>query len=191
MIQNTLYALELHLKRIDARTKQIMSDKQSLLICHHANTYIESLTYQASTLQEMTQNAPEDDMQNKGQLPAVTLTCQTLHGSGESLRETIRHLEERNSRNDKELLGLRKEGIATKQCLEVCEKANDTYREIVTVGVTSQVMVTTLADLFVVKNARSKVNPQLIGCYNSEKALLEAVRKHYETVVEGTSDDGV
>lgn len=100
----------------------------------------------------MNQTASEDDMPNSGQLLAVTLTCQTLYGIEERLGETIGRLEERNNRNsgnDNELLELRKEGIATRQCLVV------------------------------VNNARSEVNPQLIGCSNLEKAFLEAVRKHY------------
>lgn len=185
MIQNTLYDIKVRLELIYERREQMTAGDRYLLICEEAEKCNETFTHQALDLQARTQNASDD----KGQLPAATLICETLHGNGVSLRETIGHLEQNNP-NYKEILELREERKATEQCFEVCKKSNDTYRKRSSVGVTSQVMVTTLAGLFIANNATSNGNSQLIGQYNSEQALSDAVREHYKAV-DGTSDYGI
>lgn len=213
MVQDTAYNLEVHLQRIDEKLAQFplgststsgtsidLKDerevtKQCLRVCEDARSYLESLTNrESSLLQEVRQNAAEDDTQNS--FEAQLLTRQALDENGDSFAGIIGHLRKRleslvlnmDARDDKERVQLQDDINISKQCLEVCKVASDVSRqkiyrigEVIADGDSDQVVVTTLADLFDIKKARSQGNSaQLVGSM-TEEALRHLTEKRYNS----------
>jgi hypothetical protein len=153
MIQTTAYNLEIQLRRIDERIKQLTAGnsntsglsidlkdekevtKQCLRICKDARSYIESLSDRESTLlQEAPQNADEEDA-----FEAQLRTRQALDKNLGHFVETIGHLqrrldslimnEEPGPGNDDERLKLEADIDTSKQCLDVCKAASEVTRQ--------------------------------------------------------------
>ncbi|KIM98314.1 hypothetical protein OIDMADRAFT_128322 [Oidiodendron maius Zn] len=189
---------------IDLKDERAVT-KQCLLICEDAKSYIESLSNRESTLlQEAPQDVTEDDIQSS--FEAQLLTRQALYQNRDSLAEIIGRLQERlkslllngDPGNDNERLRLQKDIDISKQCLEVCKVASEVshqkiYRvgEAIADGDSDQVVITTLADLFHVKTAKSTGNSaQLIGS-TTEETLRHIIDKRYSSRFGTSASDSV
>ncbi|KAL3482906.1 hypothetical protein BJX62DRAFT_221049 [Aspergillus germanicus] len=177
---------------------------QCLRICEDARSYIESLTDQEATLRE---NSPQN-LANEAavghEFEAQRLTRQALDENQKSFADIIVHLQKRlevlvingNPEDKDERLRLQEDLNISKQCLEVCQVASDISNqkifrvgEVIADGESDQVAVTTLADLFDVKKARSTGNSaQLVGSMEPRE-LQQLVEKRYSSRF-GTSNGG-
>ena len=189
---------------IDLKDERAVT-KQCLLICEDAKSYIESLSNRESALlQEAPQNVTEDDTQSS--FEAQLLTRQIMDQNRDSFAEIIGRLQERlrslllngEPGNDNERLRLQKDIDISKQCLEVCKVASEVshqkiYRvgEAIADGDSDQVVITTLADLFHVKIAKSTGNSaQLIGS-TTEDTLRHIIDKRYSSRFGASASDPV
>lgn len=199
-----MYNLKVHLQRVDERMERYNTENQNaqtsninlndekevtelcLRICEEARRYLESLIKREShVLQE-----PQTDFE------APLLTSQTLDENRESFVKIIAQLRNRLeslvSKNDpgdtKERSRLMEDINTSKQCLELCNIANEVssrkiYKigEVVADGDSDQVVVTTLADLFDVKKALSRgTSAQLVGSMG-EESLQHLTEKRYNS----------
>ncbi|KAJ0426803.1 hypothetical protein BJY00DRAFT_2108 [Aspergillus carlsbadensis] len=177
---------------------------QCLRICEDARYYIESLTDQEAILRE---NLPQN-LANEAavghEFEAQRLTRQALIENQKSFADIIVHLQKRlevlvisgNPEDKEERLRLHEDLNISKQCLEVCQVASDVSNqkifkvgEVIADGDSDQVVVTTLADLFDVKKARSTGNSaQLVGSM-APRELQQLVERRYSSRF-GTSNSG-
>jgi hypothetical protein len=157
-----------------------------LQICEEAMRYLESLIKRESQILQEPQNVFE----------APLLTSQTLDENRDSFAKIIAQLRSRLeslvSKNDpgdgKERSRLMEDIDASKQCLQLCDLANEVssrkiYKigEVVADGDSDQVVVTTLADLFDVKKALSRgKSAQLVGSMG-EESLQHLTEKRYNS----------
>jgi hypothetical protein len=197
MIQDTVYDLNVRLKRVDEKLEgysnsnisapniNLNDEKEVTQICLHicedAKQFLESLNRQSTVLQDG-ENATGTDEQHS--FEAQLLTRQALGRNQDNFASTIIHLQNRlqalllndKPKDDTERKRLLEDINASKQCLEVCKLASEaSSQKIFTVGEaiadseSDQVVANTLADLFNVKKAISKDHSaQLIGSMSGE-----------------------
>ncbi|KAJ5982788.1 hypothetical protein N7451_012888 [Penicillium sp. IBT 35674x] len=209
MIQDTIYALEIHLQRVDEKMRQFTVDsnttsslglnlkdekditEQCIRICEDASHCLASLANQESYLFQGPQNAGN----NNRPFEAQNLTQQVLDENQENfgtiinrLRDRLKTLVLKNDPGDEnERSRLLSDINVSKQCLEICKVASEVpnrkeYRvgEVVADGESDQVVVNTLADLFDVKKALSLRNSaQLVGSM-TEEALRDLTEKRFQ-----------
>ncbi|KAK3669798.1 hypothetical protein LTR78_010315 [Recurvomyces mirabilis] len=208
MIHDTTYNLELHLQRIEEKMTKLTTEhklalggavdlkdekdvtRQCLRICEAARSYLDTVSTDASTLlQEASQNGTEDELYD-----AQRRTREMLDETRDNFTRTSNHLARRleslsldqASTSDCERQKLQTDIEISKQCLEVCNMANDISRqrvykvgEAVADGDSDQVLVTTMADLFDIGKAVSRENSaQLLGFMSSDD-LRHIVHKRY------------
>jgi hypothetical protein len=210
MIQDTVYALEIHLQRVDEKMAQLTTHtttnssstvdlkdekevtQQCLRICEDAGDYIASLATQECALLHGSKSADESNHHFEAQ----TLTRQVLDENQDNfafiisqLRSRLETLVLKNDPNDgNERSRLLNDINTSKQCLEVCRVASQVsnrkeYRvgEVIADGESDQVVVNTLADIFDVKKASSLGNSaQLVGSM-TEEALRDLTEKRYNS----------
>ncbi|KAL2786681.1 hypothetical protein BJX66DRAFT_312327 [Aspergillus keveii] len=169
---------------------------QCLRICEDARSYIESLTDQEATLRESSPQNLANEATAGHEFEAQRLTRQALNENQKSFADIIVHLQKRlevlvingNPGDQDERLRLQEDLNISKQCLEVCQVASDISNqkifrvgEVIADGESDQVVVTTLADLFDVKKARSTGNSaQLVGSMEPRE-LQQLVEKRYSS----------
>lgn len=210
MIQNTVYNLELHLRRIDENMARLHTEnvdalvvsidlkdekevtKQCLRICEDAKCYLASLSERsASLLPDPPQNAVEETP-----FEAQVRTRQAFADNRDSFTATISYLQTRlnlllmdeNPDKADERSRLMEDINVSKQCIDVCKMASEVSRqkvyrigEVIAQGDSDQVVVTTLADLFDIKKALSKDNSaQLVGSMTAEN-LHYLTEKRYSS----------
>lgn len=207
MIQDTVYDLNVRLKRVDQKLEGYSSlsisasninldDEKEvtqicLRICEDAKLFLESLNRQSAVLQDRKDATGTDEQHS---FEAQLLTSQALGRNRDNFVSIIGHLQGRlqalilndNPKDDKERKRLLEDIDASKQCLEVCKVASEAssqkiYRvgEVVADGDSDQVVVTTLADLFDVKKAISKDrSAQLVGSMSGEDLRFLAEKRY-------------
>ncbi|CBF81933.1 hypothetical protein AN5423.2 [Aspergillus nidulans FGSC A4] len=212
MVQDTAYDLDMHLQRIDKKLALLTAQddsasdvsvdlederevtKQCLRICEDAKNFIESLTQRESAvLQEVPRNVTLDDVEKR--FEAQLLTRQTLDENRAGFADIISRLQARlnslitnGNRSSEERLALQEDIQISRQCLEVCNMANEVSRqkiyrigEVVADGDSDQVVVNTLADLFDIKKALSKdTSAQLVGSM-TDASLQNLTDKRYSS----------
>ncbi|KJK65619.1 hypothetical protein P875_00010124 [Aspergillus parasiticus SU-1] len=155
LVQDTVYNLEVYLRRIDEKLALISRDttdntpginldlnderevtKQCLRICQDAKSYIESLTNrESSLLQEAPPDTANDDTERL--FDAQLLTRQALEANRDSFAEVIGHLGRRlqtlvldgNPENDNDRQRLQEDINISMKCLEVCKVASEVSRQ--------------------------------------------------------------
>jgi hypothetical protein len=197
MIQDTVYNLNLRLKRVDEKLEGYSKSNISasdinlddekevtqvcLRICEDAKLFLESLNRQSTVLQDGKDATGTNEQYS---FEAQLLTSQALSRNRDSFVSIIGHLHGRlqalvlndNPKDDKERKRLLEDISASKQCLEVCKVASEAssqkiYRvgEVVADGDSDQVVANTLSDLFDVRKAISKGHSaQLVGSMSGE-----------------------
>ncbi|KAH6621817.1 hypothetical protein C7974DRAFT_397189, partial [Boeremia exigua] len=207
MIQDTIYDLNVRLKRVDQKlegyanlsisTSDVNLDDEKevtqvcLRICEDAKLFLESLERQSTVLQDGKDATGTDEQHS---FEAQLLTSQALGKNRDNFVSIIGQLQDRlqalilndNPKDDKERKRLLEDINASKQCLEVCKVASEAtsqkiYRvgEVVADGDSDQVVANTLADLFDVKKAISKDrSAQLVGCMSGEDLRFLAERRY-------------
>lgn len=188
MIKDTVYNLELRLRRIDEKLAQPILDdlgasntstdlkderavtKQCIRVCEDAKSYMESLiSRESSMLPQLSYNESEHV---EASFEAQRQTRQVFDENQNRFAELIDHLQERlrslvldRPSNDPDRTKLQEDIDISRQCLEVCKTASEISRqkiyrvgEVIADGESDQVVVTTLADLFDVRKASSKGN---------------------------------
>lgn len=199
MIKDTAYNLNIHLQRIDEKVASIVSQgapdltsvnlqderevtKQCLRICEDAKLYIESLQARPQNVGEVSHEATPFVY---NQFEAQLLTRQALSENRTRLTETITRLQARlastelndSHTREKERTRLQEDISISKQCLEICREASDqvsnqkihTFGEVIAEENSDQVVVTTLADLFDIRKARTSGRAtQLLGSMTDE-----------------------
>lgn len=194
MVKDTMYSLEVRLHRIEER-QNLLDDssidlqdekavtEQCLRICERAISSIQSLQHGQPALQRDT--TQQSDGYLLDQFEAQLWTNRSLTGSRDKIAETMGRLRERLeyvTRNrgpdyESEMLRLREEISASKQCLEVCKEASDQLSnqkihiigEVVADEDCDQVVVTALADLFNVGKVKAnKRSMQMVGSMPAE-----------------------
>lgn len=207
MIQDTVYDLNIRLKRVDEKLERYsktnistptinLDDEKEvtqmcLRICEDAKQFLESLNRQSVVLQDG-ENATGIDEQHS--FEAQLLTRQALGRNRDNFASIIGHLQGRlqalilsdNPMVEKERKRLLEDIDASKQCLEVCRVASEAsyqkiYRvgEVVADGDSDQVVANTLADLFDVKKAISKDHSaQLVGSMSGEDLRYLAEKRY-------------
>ncbi|EED17217.1 conserved hypothetical protein [Talaromyces stipitatus ATCC 10500] len=154
MIQDTVYNLELRLRRIDEKMAQFpLNDcdasstsidlkderavtQQCIRVCKDARSYIESLISRDSSLLphlHVSHNGSEDV---QGISEAQQRTRQVLDESQSQFEDVIGHLQRRlqsllleREPNDTERLRLQEDIDISRQCLEVCKTASEVSRQ--------------------------------------------------------------
>lgn len=198
MIQDTTYSLELHLQRIDEKMTQLTTHhqitpgtsvdlkdekevtRQCLRICEEAKTCLQNLSTGSSSLLHQGSHGATQEHLYESQIRIR----QTLDETRDSFTQTSAHLSRRleslmqdqASNNDHERSRLESDIKMSKQCLDVCNMANEISRqkvyrigEVVADGDSDQVVVTTLADLFDIGKAISKdSSAQLLGSMSAD-----------------------
>jgi hypothetical protein len=168
--------------RVDLKDEQAVT-KQCLRICENARSYIESLMNEEPILQHGAplQFSPGDP----NSFEAQRLTSKTLDENRDSFAKSIGRLQERldmleldgGPGSDRERLRLQQDISASMKCLEVCKMASNevSRQKIYNIGEaiadkdSDQVLVTSLADLFDIKMARSTGrSAQWIGSMTDE-----------------------
>ncbi|RAQ54250.1 hypothetical protein AFGD_005525 [Aspergillus flavus] len=155
LVQDTVYNLEVYLRRIDEKLARIPFDttdntpginldlkderavtKQCLRICQDAKSYIESLANRESDLlQEAPPDTANDDTERL--FDAQLLTRQALEANRDSFAEVIGHLGrrlqtlvlDRNPENDNDRQRLQEDINISMKCLEVCKVASEVSRQ--------------------------------------------------------------
>lgn len=188
MIKDTVYNLELRLKRIDEKIAQPTLDdrgasntsidlkderavtKQCIRVCEDAKSYMDSLISRESFM--LPQLSYNDSGHVQASFEAQRQTRQIFDENQNRFAELIDHLQERlrslvldRPSNDPDRAKLQEDIDISRQCLEVCKTASEISRqkiyrvgEVIADGESDQVVVTTLADLFDVRKASSKGN---------------------------------
>ncbi|KAB8279175.1 hypothetical protein BDV30DRAFT_72364 [Aspergillus minisclerotigenes] len=154
LVQDTVYNLEVYLRRIDEKLARIPLDtpddtpgikldlkderevtKQCLRICQDAKSYIESLTNRESSLLQEAPDTAKDDTERL--FDAQLLTRQALEAHRDSFAEVIGHLGrrlqtlvlDRNPENDNDRQRLQEDINISMKCLEVCKVASEVSRQ--------------------------------------------------------------
>jgi hypothetical protein len=209
MIQDTVYDLNVRLKRVDEKLEGYSNSKISapninlddekevtqmcLRICEDAKQFLESLNRQSTVLHDGKDATGTDEQRS---FEAQVLTRQALGRNQDNFASIIGHLQDRlqalllndQPRDDEERKRLLEDINASKQCLEVCKMATEAssqkiFRvgEVTADGDSDQVVANTLADLFDVKKAISKDHSaQLVGSMSGEDLRFLA-EKRYES----------
>jgi hypothetical protein len=170
---------------------------QCLRICKDAKSYIDALRDQSPSLGDVSDEGDKGSQFVYHQFQAQLLTRRTLTENRTRLAETIVRLQtrlnaiEQNDDNARaeESAKLREDISVSKQCLEVCREASDqvsnqkihTFGEVIAEGDSDQVVVTTLADLFDIRNAKATGRAtQLLGSMKDE-TLQKVSEDRYES----------
>ncbi|KAH8645909.1 hypothetical protein BGZ61DRAFT_542669 [Ilyonectria robusta] len=152
IIQDTIYNLEVHLRRIDEKLALFFAEsresagtsgtnvnlrderavtEQCLRICQDARSYVESLADQGESLKHQSSPASADDRQSP--FEAQLLTRRALDENRDTLSQTIGRIQERltsmatsgTPESDRGFLQLQGELKTSKQCLALCKMASD------------------------------------------------------------------
>jgi Fungal N-terminal domain of STAND proteins len=208
MVRDTAYDLESRLRRIDEKMTQMNIEdanipevtvdledekevtRQCLRVCEDAKSHIESLLERESSL------LPETVTAETKLFDAQLRARQALSDNRDGVIATISHLQRRldilvrndGPAKDEERSQLQADIDVSKQCLDVCQMANELSRqtifrigEVIAEGDSDQVVVTTLADLFDIKKALSRDHSaQLVGSTTPE-SLHFLTEKRYES----------
>ncbi|KAH7175929.1 hypothetical protein EDB81DRAFT_850014 [Dactylonectria macrodidyma] len=169
---------------VDLKDEMAVTE-QCLRICEDARSYIESLVDQEESLTDQPLSASAGDSQSP--FEAQLLVRRTMNEARDNIAQTIGRLQERlesmatsgTPKSDPGYLQLQGDLQASKQCLDLCKNASEQVanQKVYTVGEmiadrdSDQVVITTLADLFDVKKAKStNGSAQWIGSMSDETA---------------------
>ncbi len=208
MIKDTVYNLEIRLQRVDtslgtdstsADTIVDLQDEravigQCLRVCQDA--LFESLQHgQAFPRQDVTSSHAST---TQSQLEAEGMTTQALNESRHRFIPTIDHLQERlapvasnkGAEREHQMSGLHEDFSLAKQCLEICQMATDQVHHTADDD-TDQVVVTTFADLFNVREVSAKCRTASVVGSLSDDTLLQISRDHrrVQTEIAATSSN--
>lgn len=164
---------------------------QCLRACEDAKIYSQRLSHRASSIVHGSFGRTQGESPFEGQLR----TRQALDEAQAGFAQTIGNLSKKlgflvqdnsNSDDDKKRRRLQSDVRISKQCLNICNMANDVSRqklfrigEVVAEGDSDQVVVTTLADLFDIGKASSNDHwAQLIGSMTGESLLHLTENRH-------------
>ncbi|KUL81713.1 hypothetical protein ZTR_09517 [Talaromyces verruculosus] len=211
MIKDTVYNLELRLRRIDEKIAQPILDdrdasntntdlkderavtKQCIRVCEDAKSYMDSLISRESfMLPQLSYNDPEHV---QASFEAQRQTRQIFDENQNRFAELIDHLQ-RHLRslvldrppNDPDRTKFQEDIDISRQCLEVCKTASEISRqkiyrvgEVIADGESDQVVVTTLADLFDVRKASSKGNSAQLVGSMTSEDLRHLTEERYKS----------
>lgn len=198
MIKDTVYNLELRLRRIDEKMARPNLDdhgvskpstdlkderavtKQCIRVCEDAKSYMDALISRESSMLPQLSYNESDHVE--ASFEAQRETSRVFAENQNRVAELIDHLHGRlrslvdRPANDPDRTKLQEDINISRQCLEVCKTASEISRqkiyrvgEVIADGGSDQVVVTTLADLFDVRKASSKGNSaQLVGSMTTE-----------------------
>lgn len=210
MIKDTVYNLELRLRRIDEKiahpslddadtsiTSTDLNDeravtKQCIRVCEDAKSYMDALLSRESAMLPQLSDDGADHAQ--ASFEAQHETRRVFDENQNRFSELIGHLQARlhslvlDRPNEAERTRLQEDIDISRQCLEVCKTASEVSRqkiyrvgEVIADGESDQVVVTTLADLFDVRRASSKGNSaQLVGSMTPEN-LRHLTEERYKS----------
>lgn len=211
MIKDTVYNLELRLRRIDEKIAQPNLDdrgasntttdlkderavtKQCIRVCEDAKSYMDSLISRESSMLPQLSDSDTEHVQTS--FEAQHETRRIFDENQNRFAELIDHLQGRlrslvldRPPDDPERLRLREDLDISRQCLEVCKTASEVSRqkiyrigEVVADGESDQVVVTTLADLFDVRKASSKGNSAQLVGSMSPENLRHLTEERYKS----------
>jgi hypothetical protein len=211
MIKDTVYNLELRLRRIDEKIAQPILDdrgasntstdlkderavtKQCIRVCEDAKSYMDALISRESSM--LPQLSSNDAEHVQASFEAQYETRRIFDENQNRFAELIGHLQERlhsivldKPPNDPERSRLQEDIDISRQCLEVCKTASEVSRqkiyrigEVIADGESDQVVVTTLADLFDVRKASSKGNSAQLVGSMSPENLRHLTEERYRS----------